>query len=223
MARVYEGSRVLAYVPGSLADRFVSDDFREVCMKLRAGWLAVSVLFVAGCAYNPQSAQIAPNVQVASADIGRGVTVAFRVQDERPTKSLGNRGAGFGKAAEISAKDDVTAIVHDKIAAGLRQKGFTVADYDEKAPTRLSIEIRSLQYDTSVGFWTGGVKVQSALKGVAMRDGRSYERMYRSDKERRVVIVPTADKNEAWINEALTDVLTQLFDDVGLFRHLVAQ
>jgi len=184
---------------------------------------AIAAAGVVGCAFNPQTARISPNVEVASGDIGQGTTVAFRAVDERASKSLGNRGAAFGKGAEISSTEDIAAVVHEKIADGLRKKGFAVTDYNETASPRLSVEVRSLEYDTSIGFWTGGVKVQAALKAVAVRDGKTYERMYRTDKERRVVIVPGAGKNEQWINEAVTDVLTQVFDDTGLYRHLAGQ
>jgi hypothetical protein len=34
------------------------------------------------------------------------------------------------------------------------------------------------------------------------------------------MVVPTAETNEKWINDALSDVLTQLFDDGGLMRFL---
>ena len=182
-----------------------------------------AVGLLTACAFNPQSAKIAPNVEVATGDVGKGVTVAFRVVDERSSKSLGNRGTAYGKAAEISAADDVSAVVHEKIAEGLKRKGYAVTDYNENASPRLSVELRSLEYGTSTGFWTGGVKVQAALKGVATRDGKVYEKMYRSEKENRVVVVPTAEKNQEWINAGLTDVLTQVFDDIGLFRHLSAQ
>jgi hypothetical protein len=54
------------------------------------------------------------------------------------------------------------------------------------------------------------------LKAVASKNGKTYEKMYRTEKEERVVIVPTADTNEKWINEALSDVLKQLLYDDGL-------
>jgi len=63
----------------------------------------------------------------------------------------------------------------------------------------------------------------AALKGVSVRDGKTYERMYRYDNEKRVVVVPTANRNDEMLNAALTDVMTQFFDDVGMLRHLAGQ
>ena len=47
--------------------------------------------------------------------------------------------------------------------------------------------------------------------------------MYRYDNEKRVVVVPTANRNDEMLNAALTDVMTQFFDDVGMLRHLAGQ
>jgi len=174
----------------------------------------------AGCAFNPQQAKIAPSLQVATTTEGKGVTVALRVVDERESKSLGNRGAAFGKAAKITSAEDIASVVQDNVRQGLINKGFTVVAYDAAAPVSLTIEVRALSYETSTGFWTGGVEVKSALKAIGVRDTKTYEKMYRSDDEKRVVVVPTAGKNEEWINTALTDVLRQVFDDLGLIRHL---
>jgi hypothetical protein len=47
--------------------------------------------------------------------------------------------------------------------------------------------------------------------------------MYRTDKEERVVVVPTAETNEKWINDALSEVLRQLLEDSGLIMFLIEE
>ena len=161
-------------------------------------------------------ANIAPTVTVVSSSEGTGVAVAVRVTDERPSKSLGRRGTGIGDAAEITAAQDLAAVVQKEIIDGLKKKGFVAVDDSGASSTKLSVEVRLLEYSTSTGFFTGGVHIKGALKAVASKNGKTYEKMYRTEKEERVVIVPTADTNEKWINEALGDVLKQLMDDGGL-------
>jgi len=51
-------------------------------------------------------------------------------------------------------------------------------------------------------------------------DGRWYDKIYRSDKQERVAVVPTAEVNERWINSTLSDVMNQLFQDNGLFMFI---
>lgn len=78
----------------------------------------------------------------------------------------------------------------------------------------------TVEYSTSQGFWTGGVQSQGTLKAAASKAGSDYEQIYRSNKEERVAVVPTAKTNEEWINAALSDVLNQLVSDQALITFL---
>jgi hypothetical protein len=102
----------------------------------------------------------------------------------------------------------------------LETKGFAVTEAGVTAPVDLKIELRLLEYSTSVGFWTGGVHVNGAMKAVATNNGDVYERMYRSDDEERVVFVPDASSNEKMINESLSFLLNQVIGDNALIGHL---
>jgi uncharacterized lipoprotein YajG len=100
----------------------------------------------AGCAFNPQTANIMPTVAVMASSEGRGVTVGVRVVDERPSKSLGRRGTASGAAAEITAAQDIATIVQNEIIEGLHKKGFSASDYRDSANPKLSVEVRLLEY-----------------------------------------------------------------------------
>jgi len=176
--------------------------------------------FFSGCAFNPQKANVSPTVAVMASSEGKGVSVAVRVVDERPSKSLGHRGTAYGAAAEITSVQEISFIVQREISAALQKKGFTVVEYNDSANPRLAVEVRLLEYTTSQGFWTGGVQIKGALKAIAANGSRTYEKMYRSEKEERVVVVPTAETNERWINDSLSDVLNQLLNDNSLFSVL---
>ena len=190
---------------------------------LRLSLLVALAALVGGCAFNPQAANLAPRATVASSNEGRNVAVGVRVLDERPSKSLGRRGAGlYGAAAEITSAQDLAVVVDEQVKDALRKKGFRPVDYSPNGDVRLTVELRLLEYSTSIGFWTGGIHVKGGLKAVASRGPESYERLYRVEKEDRVVVVPTAEANEAMINATLTELLSQLFDDIGLFRFLAA-
>jgi uncharacterized lipoprotein YajG len=173
-----------------------------------------------GCAFVAQQASVHPVVSIKSSSVGADVSVAVRVVDERPTKVLGHRGTALSSAAEITSAEDVATVVHKEIVAGLQKKGFSVADYSEGSNSRLTVEVRLLEYTTSTGFWTGGVDVHSALKAIAIRDGHTYEKVYRSETKERVLVVPTAETNEKWINDTLGAVLAQLLDDEALMTAL---
>lgn len=179
-----------------------------------------SAFVLSGCAFAKQQANLAPTVSVVESTQGQGMTVAVRVVDERPSKSLGRRGSAYGAAAEITAVQEVAVVVQQQVVDGLKKKGFTIIDYAPGQPRNLTVEVRFLDYSTSQGMFTGGVNIRGALKASAQRDGQTYEQLYRSDKEERVVVVPTAKTNEQWINTALSEVLQQLFNDQGLMTFL---
>lgn len=172
-----------------------------------------------GCAFQPQKVTLQPAVAITQGTEGQGVSVEVRVVDERPSTSLGRRGTAYGAAAEITAGSDLEAVVRNKISEALSAHGFNVND-GGASDARLKVEVHLLEYSTSQGFWTGGVQIQGALKAVAAKGGGTYEQMYRSNREERVAVVPTAKTNEEWINSALSDVLTQLVSDQKLIEFL---
>jgi len=177
--------------------------------------------FVASsCAFIAQEVKLAPTVSIASSNVGRGTSVGVRVVDERPKKALGHRGAAYGAAAEITTKDDLAEVVRVEIEKGLKGKSFGLAQFSQDYPVRLSVEVRLLEYATSTGFWSGGIHTRGALKAIATKNGRGYEKLYRVEDEDRVIVVPTADRNEHLINEALSKLIGELFNDQELFTFL---
>jgi Uncharacterized lipoprotein. len=180
----------------------------------------IIVAGLSGCAFNSQTVQLDPHVEVVPSDMGAGKAVGLIVVDERASNSLGRRGtAAIARAAEIKSDRDLAVVVHDKVAAGLKAKGFAVSDSRDE-PTELKLELRDFEYSTSTGFWTGGIHVNGAIKAVARRPGDNFEQMYRTENERRVVVVPTAGKNSDDINSGLADLLRKILNDVGLLRFL---
>ena len=181
--------------------------------------ISLSILIASGCAFNPQKANLTPNVNVTNSSIGNNTSVFVNVLDERVDRSLGRRGTAYGAAAEITAEQDLAEVVKSEITRGLSHQGFIIADR-ASAQVTLTIEVRALDYSTSQGFWTGGVHIKGALKGRAEKESNQYEKMYRYEKEERVVVVPTAKTNERWINEALSETLSQLLEDTELLFFL---
>jgi len=180
------------------------------------------MLLLSGCAFAPQSARIHPTAQVAESSIGKGVTVTVKVVDDRPDQAIGKRGVG-GAGADIVPANKVEVAIQDLIVDCLRKHGFNVDGGEATANANLTVEVRFLNYAVSTGFWSGGVNVKVALKAIATNGGRSYEHLYRTDREERVQIIPTADTNEKWINEALSKTVQELLDDGSLLDVLAGK
>ena len=197
-----------------------TDNLKGILMSnLKTLSAAILLLTASGCAFNPQQANLNPELNVASSNIGNTRSVYVNVLDERSNKSLGRRGTAYGAAAEITSEQELSIIVDRELKKALKIKGFKIAE-KASADNLLTVEIRGLEYSTSQGFWTGGVHITGALKGRAKNGSSEMEKMYRYEKEERVVIVPTAETNEKWLNEALTETLNQLINDPELLNFL---
>jgi len=181
--------------------------------------LLVLPILLSGCVFSPQTVKLAPTISVAETALGSGLTVAVTVVDERPDQVIGKRGVG-GAGADIKSAEKVDVVVQNSIVAGLKRKGFNVVGTGEAAGANLAVEVRFLQYSLSTGFWSGGVNVKVALKAVASRNGKSYDHLYRIDHEQRVQLAPSAETNEKWINDALSQAIQQLLDDGALIGTL---
>ena len=176
-----------------------------------------SLLLGSGCAFAPQTATLDPEVFVSASKIGEGKTIALRVLDERASEEIGRRGI---QMAKISIEQDLALLIEEKLTSGLQQKGFTVVEYDAAADRKLEVELRNLDYKTSMGFWTGGVHITGALKAEAVAGARQYSEFYRTENEKRVIVNPTKEGNEKMINQGLSDLLGELFKDRKLFEFL---
>lgn len=181
--------------------------------------LVTVILQIQGCAYNSQQARLIPSIQSTRSSIGSNTTVALQIADERPSRVLGRRADTFGPAAEISAAQELDDVMRIELAKALRDNGFKVVDAKEGANAVLKLEIRHFEYTMSQG-WNFGLHVTGAVKAVALKEGKAYEKLYRSAVEERVFVVPTAEINEAVINRGLSKLLNELLADERLFKSL---
>jgi uncharacterized lipoprotein YajG len=190
-------------------------------MHIRLIITMVTTIALSACAFTNQKADIKPELQVYASNIGQGKTVGVLIADERDTQDLGNRGSALiSKGAKISTDQNLAEVFRQAVFDGLKAKGFTATDNSNSPDRQLKVEIRSLSYSTSTGFWTGGVDTKAAIKAIVTNSGVTYENMYRSANEERVVFVPTADHNTELLNKVVTDVLSKLFDDQSLLSAL---
>jgi uncharacterized lipoprotein YajG len=135
--------------------------------------LLLAIVLLAGCALTSQQAMLRPDLNLARTDLGRGTTVALKVVDERPDKTLGHRGAGM-KGAKITTDQDVAEVFRDKIVEGLQTYNFDPVTASGNTPKSLTVEIRLIEYSTSQGFATIAIHTKTALKAIARDGGRTY-------------------------------------------------
>ncbi len=182
------------------------------------------IVLLSGCTFIDQKIKISPQFNIGASDIdigiGKGKKVALDVLDEREDFLIGKRGTGMIRGAKIVTDQDVVEIFNTVIAEGLQHYGFFVVGRSEDVPTKLKVEIRSLNYDVTMGFWTGGNMGKSSLKVVATVNDKIYEKMYRGEKEIRTAFVASQETNSKIINAAVSEVLEAMFRDKQLLEFL---
>jgi uncharacterized lipoprotein len=182
--------------------------------------LATFMCLTSGCAYSPQHVDIDPTLNLSESNIGNNLEVFVSVADERADIVIGHRGSAYGKAAKISNDQDICKVFRDAVVEGLKANGFNPM-VDGTTPVRkLDVQVRLIKYETSTGFWTGGVHTKAAVKVVARNNGQKYEKMYRVQDEKRILIVPDAKQNAALINNIVSDVISEIFVDKNMLAFL---
>lgn len=189
-------------------------------MRISVFAAAATAVILSGCAYTSMDAKIQPDVFVQESQIGRQQTVGVVVVDERPTQDVGRRSA---VGAKIKLKEDIAAIYQAALIDGLKRKGFDAQPGAIDGKPTLKVEVRSLAYDVSAGWWTGGIETDSTIKAYAQSVSVPYEQVYRSNNEDRTVIVPDAKSNNKKLNAVVSDTLQQLLNDQKLLETLAGQ
>jgi len=190
----------------------------EVGMKKLAMFLLVFSL--AGCAYIDQNLRVTPQVAIEQENIGNGKQVALRVVDDRDQQLIGKRGVQYFPGGKISTNQDLAEVLKNAFIIGLRRKGFEpVGENDSNL--LIKAELRSLSYETSMGFFTGGNIGTAVLKVIASQpSGKTYEKTYRSEKEIRTAFIGSQETNAKVVNDALADALNKVFEDRELLVFL---
>jgi uncharacterized lipoprotein YajG len=172
-----------------------------------------------GCAWTPQTATLQPAPTITPSTVGRGVTLAVRVMDKRPSEIIGRRGLDSQNAA-ITTTQNVAVVFQDKIVEGLKRKGFSASPYEGQRGRLLTVEIRQIDYTTDMEFWKGSVKTEVVLGASMIKDFAKFEQFYTGKRTESAAEAPRAKTNERLINGAISDALQRMFEDEALLRYL---
>jgi uncharacterized lipoprotein len=190
----------------------------------KAEELVIVLSLLTGCAFTPQTVTLSPNIAASHLDIGKGRKIKLSVVDERPKEVIGHRGSGSGAGAKITTNQDVESIIQAKISEGLKSYNFVPVTIEEEVQLLMKVDIRLIEYSTSMGFFTGGVHVKATLKVFCKNDMKDFEKIFRSETNIRTFFVPTAAKNNKLINDTVSQVLQEVLYDkelLGFFSALV--
>ena len=182
----------------------------------------VALSFLAACAGPAaQSVTLAPQVQVPAGDVGRGRTLALRVDDGRADRMvLGYRDVDGGRTAPISSSGDLPAIVGEAAMRPLADMGFKPGPFREGAPLSLVITIRELEYRAWRTGMTKRVGVRCTLEARVTNGAGGWQGSFPVSQEQEMVRTPGVNENARFINSALSESLRMLFASPEFIRAL---
>lgn len=183
-------------------------------------FISIVMCFLFGCAFSPQKVILEPTLNIAETNIGNGAKISFDVVDERDDTLIGHRGTAYGKAAKISNDQDITQVFSEAITEGLKRNDFLPVEGSDNSTRQLNVYIRLIRYETSTGFWTGGVHTKATIKAIASNNGKTYANLYRVENEKRTLFVPDSKENNKLINDIVSEVINELFNDQKLMSFL---
>ena len=184
-----------------------------------AAGLAV-IMTVSACAYTPHDVEITAQAPKTKSTIGADVKVNLQVIDDRESQIVGQRGAGM-IGADITA-EDIMQVLAAELAVIFEANGFSVLVPGSNSDAEVEARLRAFKFFVETGFFTGAENASVVVAMEAEKNGKDFDRTYRSSSEHAVVFVPGETSINAKLNAALSEVLRQIANDQG-FMNFLAQ
>lgn len=178
------------------------------------------ILFLSSCVYVSQDVVLDPSLSNGNLQKHKKINnrILVEVKDKRSFKTLGRRGNGVVRLAEIRNSQDVEQMLKNKIEKILKEDDFMIKSGGKK----IIIEIKGLKYEALPGFFTIGSEVISVIEVSVHKSGREiFNQTYKAKEEKRYsLFAPTAEQNEKIINKSFERCLQKIIDDEKLIQIL---
>jgi uncharacterized lipoprotein YajG len=178
-------------------------------------------LLAAGCASGPQPVPLHPTFDLPEAAIGRNLPVAVEVVDVRPDPTLSDVPATVAARKRFPIRDDVVAVVRDRIEAGLASSGFAPVE-GGGTDRSVTVEVRRLDHALVAGFGTSDVEATAAIAVIAHRGTGKLEVLHQARQHHQVAVKVRRKDVEEAVNGALSVALQRILHDVELLGYLAA-
>jgi uncharacterized lipoprotein YajG len=187
---------------------------------LRKAYISVAFFLTLSACSQQHFVKINPGLPVSQSNLGLNTTLVLKIIDSRPRNLISKwKGTYSIRSFRISLKQDLSEVLHTKIATGLQKKGFKTKRFPSENMQVLRVEILQLKsiYDEDTP--RRGVKVDATLQAHCDNKGQTYKKNYR-ERLTRTPIIPASFPNETLVNAALSGTLKKLFLDNRLLNCL---
>ncbi|MCG5529958.1 YajG family lipoprotein [Halorhodospira halochloris] len=179
---------------------------------------AGAALIVAGCAPSAQNVKLEPQVDVEERFAEERPEVALRVKDRRSQQILGYRDPGRG--ITLGIEGSLADVVRESLRDALERQGVVVKEWDGEAENRLTVDIKSFEYERSGGFLRRQVDLETMWEVKGSFEGTRVSSQARARTSERMLTVPGDAKNEELVNTILNRAIHQVVTNDELLEQL---
>jgi len=188
--------------------------------RLASALFAALVVFfgLAGCA--GQQATVTPSVVVEKETLGRGVEVAVKVTDARPSAEVGlcNPASSFG--GKLTTACDPSPAMRTAVEKGLRDKGFTPSAAHESVVRNLTVELKELSYKPSQEGTQLAARAVAVITVTADNNGQILTRRYEGETVWKLPAEGVEPEFDKLLSMTVSKALSHMASDYELIHFL---
>lgn len=189
---------------------------RRLASALFAALAALSVL--AGCA--GQQATVTPSVVVEKETLGRGVEVAIKVADARPSAEVGLCNPLSSFAGKLTTACDPSPAMRSAVETGLRDKGFTPTVAHESVVRSLTVELKELAYKPTREGAQLAARAVAVIGVTADNNGQVMTRRYEGETVWKLPAEGVEPEFDKLLSMTVSKALSRMASDYELIHFL---
>ncbi|MBT3184805.1 MAG: hypothetical protein HOI59_00875 [Nitrospina sp.] len=182
------------------------------------GFLTLLV-FSSGCAKNHR-VFINPSVPIHNSDIGKGLPVAVKVIDIRPSNVISKWQGGLKvRKFTVISQGDLKDVFTAQTKQGLTKLGFSPKNFNFKTERVLKIEILNIKSHYQEKIPRMNIQVKADIKATCQNQEKRLRKIFTA-KKKRFDITSATFPNEKLLNACLSEIMGKIFSDPSLITCL---
>ncbi|EFL49466.1 Uncharacterized lipoprotein [Solidesulfovibrio fructosivorans JJ]] len=178
----------------------------------------VLTAMLAGCA--GQQATVRPTVVVEKEALGRGVAVAVKVVDARPSDEVGLCDPTSSFAGKLTTACNPAPAMRVAVEKGLRDKGFTPAPAGDSVVRKVTVELKELAYKPTRGGTHLAARAVASIVVTADNNGQTMTRRYKGETVWKLPAEGVEPEFDKLLSMTVSKALSHMASDYELINFL---